>query len=958
MSSVSSTSDVEKKMKHDESIDHAILVQVLTLQRALLAEADETSMIEKAVQGLGELPGIAECAACVAGRQWHSIDRIAVPCPVNPAGPGCSRLNNCPFTPDEGWESIEIQTPRNEYGALFLKTRDNESSASCAAIAVSIAGLIALHIENNRLGTTLNDLKHEPHETIRKRIERLQETEEKYHLITENMADTVWIMDMNLQFIYVSPSVMRMYGSSPAELFERPIAGSLTPESLQLVQNVFAEEMELEASGYALPERTRILELEEYKKDGSIIWVESHVSFLRDENNKPIGVLGTSRDITDRKLAEQALERSQAELQAIYDHAPVMMCVVDEERRILYANPSFTNFTVVPEGQIQGGRAFDVFGCINAFDDPRGCGFGEYCSICPLRLAIVDTLKTGNGHHYIEHKTTLLREGIPEEVVLWGSTAMIQSGNRNRLLLCLHDITEWQRTEKALRESETNYRLLADNTLDAIWTMDFDWVFTYVNPACFALSGYTPEEWIGSRLQNHCDNANFDLITQRIAEEMAKVPESTGVIFDARMIKKNGESFPVEIRCNFFHNENGQLSGLQGTTRDITERKVLEAQLIQAQKMESVGRLAGGVAHDFNNMLSVILGHVELAIQQMDPTHPLHKDLIEIQKAAERSASLTRQLLGFARKQTVCPRLLDLNETIEGMLIMLRRLIGEEIILNWQPDAALWSVKMDPSQIDQILANLCINARDAIQAGGKVIIETKNSQIDQDYCLNHPGLVPGEYVLLTVSDDGCGMDKETIAHLFEPFFTTKEIGKGTGLGLATIYGIVKQNNGFIDVYSEPGQGSIFHVYLPRYLGKIEAIPKAPSAAPLAHANETILLVEDEPAILKMIATMLQQLGYKVLTAPTPAKAIRLASESTEKIDLIMTDVIMPEMNGRELANTLSVQYPAIKHLFMSGYTADVIVHHGVLEDGVHFIQKPFSKEDLSINLRKALGKRP
>jgi CheY-like chemotaxis protein len=345
-------------------------------------------------------------------------------------------------------------------------------------------------------------------------------------------------------------------------------------------------------------------------------------------------------------------------------------------------------------------------------------------------------------------------------------------------------------------------------------------------------------------------------------------------------------------------------------------------------------------------------------MQQMDQTHPLYQDLTEVQKAAERSASLTRQLLGFARKQTVCPRVLDLNETIEGMLIMLRRLIGEDIILSWRPDTKLWPVKMDPSQIDQILANLCINARDAIQAGGKVIIETKNRQIDHDYCLNHPGFIPGEYVLLTVGDDGCGMDKEIISHLFEPFFTTKGIGKGTGLGLATIYGIVKQNNGFIDVYSEPGQGSIFHVYLPRYLGKIEAIPKAPSAAPLGHANETILLVEDEPAILKMIATMLQQLGYKVLTAPTPAEAIRLASESTEKIDLIMTDVIMPEMNGRELADTLSVQYPAIKHLFMSGYTADVIVHHGVLEDGVHFIQKPFSKEDLSINLRKALGKRP
>ena len=939
-------------MKHEKSMDHAILEQVLALQSVLAAEADEESLIDKAVKGLRELPGIAECVVCVDGRQWHSMEGIAVPCPVEAAGAACRCRSACPYTPDAGWECIDILTPRNEYGALFLKIQDKEFSAAAISIAVSTAGLMAFHIENSRLGAELNDLIREPHETIRDRIGKLQETEEKYHLITENMADTVWIMDMNFQFTYVSPSVMRMYGASPQELFERPIADSLTPESIQLVSEIFAEEMELETSGYALPERTRILELEEYKKDGSTVWVESHVSFLRDDNNKAIGVLGTSRDITDRKRAEQALERSQAELQAIYDHAPVMMCVVDEQRRILYANPSFLKFSVLPVERIEGGYTGNVSGCINAFDDHRGCGFGEHCRDCSLRLAIGDTLKSGNRHHNIEHKITLLRKGIPEEAFLLCSTAMIPSGNQPRLLLCLHDITDRHRTKKALRESEMNYRLLADNTLDAIWTMDFDWVFTYVNPASFALSGYTPEEWMGSRLQDHCDQVNFDWITQNFAEEMAKGPASNGVLFEAKMLKKNGESFPVEIRCNYFQNENGQLTGLQGTTRDITERKMLEAQLIQAQKMESVGRLAGGVAHDFNNMLCVILGHVELAMQQMDQTHPLYKDLIEIQKAAERSASLTRQLLGFARKQTVCPRILDLNETIDGMLIMLRRLIGENILLQWLPDEALWMVNVDPSQIDQILANLCINARDAIQGGGKVIIETKNCRLDQDYCLNHPGFVPGEYVLLTVSDDGCGMDKETISHLFEPFFTTKEIGRGTGLGLATIYGIVKQNNGFINVYSEPGQGSVFHVYLPKYRGKIEEITKSSQAVSLAHANETILLVEDEPAILKMITTMLQQLEYKVLAAGAPEEAVRLASECTDKIDLLMTDVIMPEMNGRELADTLAAHYPKMKRLFMSGYTADVIVHHGVLDDGVHFIQKPFSKENLSFSLRK------
>ena len=298
--------------------------------------------------------------------------------------------------------------------------------------------------------------------------------------------------------------------------------------------------------------------------------------------------------------------------------------------------------------------------------------------------------------------------------------------------------------------------------------------------------------------------------------------------------------------------------------------------------------------------------------------------------------------------------MLDLNETVEGMLKMLRRLIGEDIDLSWLPGKDLWPVKMDPSQIDQILANLCVNARDAISGVGKMTIETGNRIFDEDYCAAHPGFVPGEYVMLAVSDNGCGMDKETQLHIFEPFFTTKEMGKGTGLGLATVYGIVKQNNGFINVYSEPGQGTTFSIYLPRHIGKAEQTQKEDPSEPAAHGSETILLVEDEPTVLEMTRMMLEKLGYTVLAAATPGEAIRLAEAHTGEIHLLMTDVVMPEMNGRDLVRNLLTRYPNLKSLFMSGYTADVIAHHGVLDPGVNFIQKPFSIKNLAAKVREVL----
>ncbi len=367
-----------------------------------------------------------------------------------------------------------------------------------------------------------------------------------------------------------------------------------------------------------------------------------------------------------------------------------------------------------------------------------------------------------------------------------------------------------------------------------------------------------------------------------------------------------------------------------------------------------MGRLAGGVAHDFNNMLGVILGHTELALLHADETHDLSADLNEIQNAARRSADLVKKLLAFARKEIISPRRLDLNDTVESMLIMLRRLIGEDIDLLWKPAAHLWPVKMDPSQIDQILANLCVNARDAIEGVGKLTIETGRKTFDEEYCKEHAGFIPGDFVLLAVSDNGCGMDKKTLDNLFEPFFTTKETGKGTGLGLATVYGIVKQNNGFINVYSEAGQGSTFRIYLPRFVADEDTDKALPKKKTAAAGSETILLVEDESTILRMTRMMLERKGYTVIPAATPAEAMEKAKNHPGPIHLIMTDVVMPEMNGRDLAEQIILLYPDIRLLFMSGYTANVIAHHGVLDEGVAFIQKPFSMADMTAKVREVL----
>lgn len=536
---------------------------------------------------------------------------------------------------------------------------------------------------------------------------------------------------------------------------------------------------------------------------------------------------------------------------------------------------------------------------------------------------------------------------------------------RLRTLTLESEIAERRQAERELQASEARARLILDSAAEGIYGIDQDGNCIFCNRSCLELLGYAAEqELLGRNMHELIHHTTRDGEPHNIHACRIYSSFRTGEkihLDDDVLWRADGSWFPAEYWSHPALRD-GAVIGAVVSFIDISERHQaeqeradLQNQLHQAQKIESVGRLAGGVAHDYNNMLSVIIGFTELAQLKAAPDDPLQDCLAQILKAALRSRDITQQLLAFARKQTLEPKVLDINTTVENMLKMLKHLLGENIDLVWLPQSPLWPVEMDPTQLDQLLANLCVNARDAIADVGKLTIETSQASLDQAYCDDHPGFLPGDFVVLSVSDNGCGMDKDLLQHIFEPFFTTKETGTGTGLGLAMVYGVVKQSNGFVNVYSEPGQGTTFKVYLPRYHGEVETQPVAMEFEDHQGDNRTVLVVEDEPAILNLIEAILQDFGYQVLAADSPSMALELARQHGHDIPLLITDVVMPEMNGRQLAERLRELCPRIRTLYMSGYTANAIAHHGVLDEDINFLHKPFSKQDLSRQIKKILG---
>ena len=649
---------------------------------------------------------------------------------------------------------------------------------------------------------------------------------------------------------------------------------------------------------------------------------------------------------TEKSLSEEK-EKLNVTLRSIGDG----VIATDKNGKIILLNEVAEQLSGWKESEATGKDIASVFKIINEITRQ------------PCENPVAKVLETNGIVGLANHTVLIAKNGIETAISDSGAPIRDEHDQVIGVVLVFRDQSEEKEYQKKILHSERKYRLLSENTLDAIWTMNLNYQFSYTNRAVISFFGYSQEEWVGSSISDHCDEKNLNIIISSLTNLLSQNDIGAGTLFELEMTNKSGEKINVEIRSRIIFDIDGTPIGFQGVTRDISERKIaeqsqahLQKQLVQAQKMESIGRLAGGVAHDFNNMLSVISGYTSFALQELKEGTAIHTDLQEVQSAAQRSTEITRQLLAFARKQTIAPIFLNINEQIENSLKMLRRLIGEDINLSWIPSEPPYPVMMDPTQVDQILANLCVNSRDSISGVGQITIETCNRTFDIEYCKNHPGFITGDYCNIIVSDNGCGMDKEIQENAFEPFFTTKETGKGTGLGLATVYGIVKQNNGFINIYSEKGKGTAIKVYLPRHASKSttesETIIKE---SPLGK-GETILLVEDEYAILKLTKRMLIELDYTVLDTTTPRKAIQLANQYTGPIDLILTDVVLPEMNGKELAETIRKNYQDIKILYMSGYTSNAIAYRGVLEDKTSFLPKPFNISDLARAVRKELDK--
>ncbi len=655
-------------------------------------------------------------------------------------------------------------------------------------------------------------------------------------------------------------------------------------------------------------------------------------------------IIHIATDITERKRAEESLRKSEERLKFVLEGSQL----------------GFWDWNIETDEVIRNERSAEMLGYTLheiEFSVKQWTDLHHPDDRAAVWKSIDDHLRGLTSVHRMEYR---MRAKDGRYRWIFDHAKVVQHdalGKPIRMSGTHTDITERKQAEEALLESEERFSgFFRASPVGTSITRLSDGQFVDINDAFLGLFSYTREEVIG---QNPLKLAMWASPEDRA--KMVELLQKLGRIqdFETKFRRKSGEIRDVRVSAEVI-----EVAGeryILGLTHDITERKraleekeKLEAQLFQAQKMESVGRLAGGVAHDFNNMLGVIIGRAEMALQQEVSNDKLQHNLKEILNAGLRSADLTRQLLAFARKQTAIPKILDLNDTISGMLKMLRRLIGEDIDLSWQPGLDLWKVKIDPSQVDQILANLAVNARDAISGVGAITMRTENVVIDDSNRAETPEFIPGQYVLLTVSDTGAGISQEVRENIFEPFFTTKELGKGTGLGLSTVYGIVKQNDGFIYVASEPGKGTTFKIYLPRFEAETAQVPSEEVVGKPPTGAETILLVEDDEAILNLGKMILENLGYTVLAAHTPVYALQIVEDHPGDLHLLITDVVMPEMNGRELAEQLSATRPNLRCLYMSGYTADVITHRGILDEGLNFIQKPFGSNDLAAKVRQVL----
>lgn len=633
------------------------------------------------------------------------------------------------------------------------------------------------------------------------------------------------------------------------------------------------------------------------------------------------------------RIRKQLVEREEL-FHLISENAADMIAVVDMDGRRLFNSLSYQKALGYSPEELQASSGFEQI-----HPDDR-----EH-----VRRAAEEARHSGIGktlEYRIQHKNGTW-------VALESTSSVIRNaeGEPEKLVIVNRDITERKRAEEALRRSEADFRSVVEDAPYGIYRASLTGRFLQVNPALLKLLGYELEqELLEQDLATEVFRDNDEY--RQLTEFLSRSEE----IRDVEVEWKKQDGTPMTVRCSGrrIKDENGVPAYFEVFAEDVTEKRVLEKQLRMAQKMEAIGRLSGGIAHDFNNLLGVIIGYSGVLKKALNPENALWEHALEIEKAGKRAASLTKQLLAFSRQQVLTPAVLSLNTLVSDMEKMIPRLLGEDIELSLALDPNLGEVKADGSQIEQIILNLAVNARDAMPTGGRLQIRTANVELDQTYARNHPGSKVGKYVMLAVTDTGMGMDATTLTHIFEPFFTTKELGKGTGLGLATVYGIVKQSNGYIWVDSASGKGASFQIYLPRHEGQAALEEQKVGPAEELRGSESILLVEDAEPLRKLAQTFLQAGGFRVVSAGSGEEALRVAASFGGALDLLLTDVVMPGMNGRVLAEQLLLRHPGTKVLYMSGYTDSFIAGHGVLEPDTHLLHKPFSEEVLIQKVREVL----
>ena len=761
----------------------------------------------------------------------------------------------------------------------------------------------------------------------------LRASEHKYRLLVDNLAQGIWHIDQDARTTFANPAMAAMLGYNAEEMAGRPLFDFMDARGVELATRYF------EARKDGVTERH---DFEFLRKDGSRIYTSIETGPLLDEKGDFTGAIAGVQDVTALRATTEALRHSEANLHTLIESTDDIIALRNRTGEVVVSNGSFARLYHA---------LFDV-------DMAPGAQVATHLVDAERNRwdEILAEVHTGDAYHmdYAREIDDKMRYFAMSIYPVRSGGEIIGSSEFTR------EITDRVRAEESLRDSEARFRLAFENANVGVCLVGLDRQLLRVNERFCTMLGYERHELEGLTVDEitHPDYvAASTAFIQRVAagdrDDIEKV-----------YLHRDGRHVWGRVNRSLVRDGDGKPLYYIAHVQDITERKQAEAererlqeQLLQAQKMEAIGRLAGGIAHDFNNMLAVILLRAEMSLPLTGESTPLHYNLSSIHGTAQRSADLVRQLLGFARKQVIAPKSLDLNATIEGMLPMLQSLVGEGIALTWHPAAGLWRVKMDPAQIDQILANLCSNARDAVEGAGAIKIETANVVVEEAMHDADGALPAGDYVAFSVTDDGCGIDDALLPHIFEPFFTTKEVGKGSGLGLATVEGIVHQNHGHIQLVTAPGQGATFKILLPRQV--TESGGDSRQTGDLAGGKgETILVVEDEPTLLEMTAEALEFLGYKVLSAGSLADARRLMEEHGDALDLLVTDIVMPEVDGRQLARRLAELQPGLRVLFVSGYPADHATPRGTPDSDANFLQKPYSLHALAAKVREILDSAP